>query len=136
MGELEGKISQILNSPEEMEKILNIARSLTGSELSIPEPDNEDKSPTPITPQKVQEESKTDFSLDDLEINPDMLKSLGSVMGELTSNGGSSGSILDAIIPFLKPERQSQLKRAFSLAKMAKVTLGIFSDSGGGDKNV
>lgn len=145
MGELESKITDILNSPEDMQKILNIARSFTGGDISIPEPEQKEERPVPkpvpepipapspeVTPET--KENPSGFSLDDLEINPEMLKTLGSVMGELTSSpgGGNKSSMLDTITPFLKTERQTQLKRAFSLAKMAKVALGIFTDSGKG----
>lgn len=147
MGELESKITDILNSPEDMQKILNIARSFTGGDISIPEPEQKEERSVPVpvpepmpapssesTPE--EKESSSGFSLDDLEINPEMLKTLGSVMGELTSSSGGGGgdkaSMLDTITPFLKTERQTQLKRAFSLAKMAKVALGIFTDSGKG----
>lgn len=163
MGELESKISDILNSPEEMQKILNIARSFTGGDIAESEEKEAKTDPTPVskpTPEQEQtpisnsepesspEENKK-FSLDDLEISPEMLKTLGSVVGELTSNsgkgggaGGGSTSVLGTITPFLKAERQSQLKSAFSLAKMAKVALGIFTgggnskDGSGGGANV
>lgn len=147
MGELEGKISEILGSPEDMQKIMNIARSLTGGVDNADTPDsavNASAEPPPA-PQITQEENPTgdaettkspvDSLLDNFEINPEMIKSLGSVMGELTSSaggGGGSSPLLDSIGPFLKQERQEQLKRAFSLAKMAKVALAIFTDPDGG----
>lgn len=145
MGELEGKITDILNSPEDMQKILNIARSFTGGDISVSETEQKEKKPvTETVPESIPVsspesnpeaiESSSGFSLDDLEISPDMLKTLGSVMGELTSSSGgeNKASMLSTITPFLKTERQAQLKRAFSLAKMAKVALGIFADSGSG----
>jgi len=145
MGELEGKISEILGSPEDMQKIMNIARSLTGGGDNTDTPDSSvtaSTAPPPVAPPTPAEnpgesaestESPVDSLLDNFEINPEMIKSLGSVMGELTSSpGGGSSPLLDSIDPFLKQERREQLKRAFSLAKMAKVALAIFTDPDGG----
>lgn len=140
MGELEGKITEILNSPEDMQNIMNIARSLAGGDINLPKPKIAETPTEPLTEPESEPEQADDssgFSLGDLEITPETLKTLGSVMSELTSTSHSgTSSMLDTVTPFLKPERQEQLKRAFSLAKMAKIALGIFSDTGGSDVNV
>lgn len=142
MGELEGKISEILGSPEDMQKIMSIARSLTGGGDSTDKPDSAaTASPTPphAASPKLEENtaestgSSSGSPLDDLEINPDMIKTLGSVLGDLTSSAsGGESSLLDSMGPFLKHKRKEQLSRAISLAKMAKMALAIFSDPDGG----
>lgn len=180
MGELETKITEILNSPEDMQKILNIARSLTGGSSSDTAGDNASKPPPPLSipefrketaPKEIDapaevvvaeaeadaeaeaegevaqaeaevevaeaesDEGENSFDLDfldNLDINPDMMKAIGSVMGGLSS-GSHNRELLDGIKPLLKPERQEQLTKAIKLAGMAKMALGLFGNSSGGD---
>jgi len=148
MGELEGKINEILNSPEDMQKIMNLAQSLTGgggkSGAGSGAPAQKKAISAPADP-PPEAEGTADASdlLGGLNITPEMLKTIGSVVGGLglTSKEGESGgnvtaSLLDAITPYLKPERRRQLQRAMTLAKMGKVAGIVFKDSGGGDRNV
>lgn len=142
MGELEGKISEILNSPEDMKKIMSIARSLAGGDESADKPDSvaEADSPLASTVSAAQaaapqgeSEPPADSLLDNLKITPETIETLGAVISGLTSTTGDTmTSLLDSMTPLLKQERREQLKRACSLAKMAKVALAIFAHPDGG----
>ena len=127
MGELEDKINSILSSPEEMEKIMGIARSLSEN-ASGTEPSRSSSAasePTSFDPSAL---------LDGLD--PKMLGTIGKLMGELNHTSNEKTAVLRSIKPFLKKERQEKLDRASELARMAKLAKTAFSEFPGGDPNV
>jgi len=130
MGEFEEKINGLLSNPEEMQKIMSLARSITGSG-DTPLPGD---SPPPAT-EKAEESGSSLFE----NLDPKLLQSMGKLMGQFNSPGAAGGdksALLNALCPYLKEERQEQLHRAMNIAKMAKVAKVAFSDLGGGDVDV
>lgn len=124
MGEFEDKINGILSSPEDMGKIMNLARSIGGSG---------DAEPNENSPPDDHKGSDLSGLLGDLD--PSLIKTLGSVMGGM-SEGGNKSAMLGTITPYLKDERKEQLKRAMNLAKLARVAkLALSEDLLGGDKD-
>ncbi len=115
MGEFEDKLNSILSSPKDMEKILGLARELSGSL------EGEDK--------KHQEKK----SIPD-ELDPRLLKMIAKLMGEYSGTSNEKTALLAAIRPYVKTERQAALDRALKIAKLthlAKLALKEF----GGDFN-
>ncbi len=107
MGDIEDKLNSILSSPEEMEKILGLARQFMGTAQS-PEQDN--------TPAKA---------VSNVNPLPDMDPRLMSVIGRLFSEYSRADNdrtaVLNAIKPYLRDERRRKLEKAIEMAKMARI---------------
>ena len=124
MGELEDKLNSILSSPEEMEKIMGIARSLSMG--SSEEQNKKGKSTEP------------DKSVSDMfgGLDPKMLVRMSRLFGEYSHSSNDKSAILRSVMPYLKPERNRQLNQAAEMAKLARIAKIAFSEFSGGDGNV
>ena len=95
MENMENKILEVLNDPEKMSEILQIAKGLGFSpqDAAQPSPPGEDDSPISAGAifQLLQQANRTD---------------------------GRQEALLQALLPYLKPERQKKLQRAIRVAKL------------------
>ena len=122
MSEFEDKLNSILSSPEEMEKIMGIARSLSGS-LGGNSGDSADSGSNAPT---------TDlFS----ELDPKMLKLLSHLVREYKSPENDKTALMTAMKPYLKPERQAALDKASGIVKLAHLARIALGELSGGDDN-
>jgi len=114
MGELEDKLHGILNNPQEMEKIMALARNVMGGMGEAAPPQGGDAVPA----------SQEGFDV------AGMLSGLDpKLLGKLTaglSSGIGTGALLQAITPHLKEERQGQLRRAITIAQMVRAVRVMF----------
>jgi len=120
MGELEDKLNGILNNPQEMEKIMALARRFMGGGGDSPS-----AGPVPPPPPETPGGSGG-VDLGSLlgGIDPGLIqKFMRGVAG-----GGGSAALLQSITPHLKDTRQSQLKRAIMIAQMVRVARVYFSE--------
>ncbi|MCL2368904.1 MAG: hypothetical protein FWC72_07895, partial [Oscillospiraceae bacterium] len=115
MGEFEEKLNGILNNPQEMEKIMALARNLMGSGSDSP-------GTGPVPPPPASGGPHTDGLLGGLDSG--MLQKLARGF----SGGMGSAALLQSITPHLKDTRQGQLKRAIMIAQMVRVARGYFSE--------
>ena len=123
MSDFEDKLNKILSSPEDMEKILDVARSLAGSGAGQSGDDAKD--------------ADTDGkATDNQKIDPKMIKLMTRLMGEYSSPRGDKSELISAIKPYLKEERRADLDRAAQIAKLAKLARTAFSEFSGGDSTV
>ena len=106
MNEFEQKLNSILSDPQEMEKISRLAAQLMGGSA---EPGTEPPSGGGF---------------------PD-LKGLLSNLGQ----GGDKAALVQALCPFLHPERQAKLRKALRLAEAARLA-GVALETAGGDGGV
>ena len=128
MSELEDKINSILSSPDEMEKIMGIARSLSGTIGAS----SESSGDTP--PAGASGLNSMASALGD--IDPKMFKILSRLMGEYNSDKNDKSALLNAIKPYLRQERREAVDRAANIAKMAHVARIALSEFTGGDSGV
>lgn len=118
MAEFEEMLNSILSSPEEMEKIMGLAKELSGS---APQPEK----PAGAPPEKPGVPGLGDLS-------PKMLASLGKLMGKLGSDkGDDKAALMRSVKPYLKPERQEALDRAVKIARIAHVARAALDEFGG-----
>jgi len=114
MGELEDKLQGILNNPQEMEKIMAIARNFMGGADQAASSQGGEAAPA----------SSESFDI------AGMLGGLDpKLLGKLTaglSSGIGTGALLQAITPHLKEERQGQLKRAITIAQLVRAARVMF----------
>lgn len=111
MNEFEEKLNAVLNDPAELERIARLASELMGG-ASEGEPPRPEAGTPPF---------------------PD-----GELLGKLTKLLGSGGrdsdktALVQALSPYLKPERQMKLHKALRMAKMARLARFALEDFGRG----
>ncbi len=102
MDELQESLSRLLEDPEELRRITDMASQLLGGGEESP----------PEAPK---------------------LPDLSSLMGRLRGGSSDTQKLLQAMKPFLAPERQARLARAMRAAKLASVASAAFTQLGGED---
>ena len=118
MGEFEEKLNSILSSPKDMEKILGLARELSGS-LGGSDQDQH----------RPHEEQKPESGLP--KFDPKLISVLSRLMGEYNSSSSGKTAILSTIKPYIKEERRTALDKAVKIARLTHVARLAFSEFGG-----
>ena len=124
MGEFEDKLNQILNNPQELEKIVNLARGMMGGDT--PSQAQQQHTPPPQSqpvayPQQPQSSGMGSL-LDNLDAG--LMKKLARGFSGKTG----STALLQAVTPHLGDTRKSQLKRAITVAQMVKVARSVLTE--------
>ncbi len=117
MGDFEDMLSSILSSPKDMEKIMGLARELSGGEPEE-EPKKEPGKESPGIP-----------GLGDL--SPKLLAAIGKIMGGMNSAGDGKAALIASMKPYVRPERQAALDRAVKIAKIARAARLVMNELGG-----
>jgi hypothetical protein len=137
MSELEEKLNKILSNPAEMEKIMNIARSLSGSIGS--QPAAGDRGDTPASEASSSPSGSLDLnSLATIlkDVDPRIFRLVTRLASEYASGSNDKAALLNAMKPYLKEDRRAKIDRAAEIAKLAKLAKVAFSEFAGGDKRV
>lgn len=113
MSEMDDKLGAILNNPEIMKNIMEMARSLGQA------PHSETNPQADVPP-----------AFPDIDIS--MLQKIGSFAGH-SSIDPQQKNLLSALSPFLNNRRIEKLEKAMRAAKMAKLT-SVFLNSGGAQR--
>ena len=100
MSELDDKLGRILNDPQAMREIMDMAAAFRNSAGEAPAP-SEGETGEP-------------------GIDPDKLSRIMRIAGQLGGDGGGS-SLLRAIKPYLNPRRQAKFNDALSVMRMARL---------------
>lgn len=118
MGEFEEKLNGILNNPQEMEKIMAIARNFMGGGGPAAPADDP---PTGGAPPPIE-----GGGLDGLlgGLDPGLMAKLAKGL----AGGVGTAALLQSVSPHLKSERQGQLKRAITVAQLVRVGRSMFSN--------
>lgn len=114
VSELEDRINSILNSPEEMNRLMQTAQSLLGGE----------------TP---PEGGGRDGGLPSLD--PGMLSKLAGLFGggvpPVQNAKSDKLALIEAMSPFLGEKRRRKMSRALQIAKAARIAGVFFAENGG-----
>ena len=103
VSELEDGLNRILSSPEEMQKIMDMAKNLMGSGMTQPE--------------RQQPSSKADNrSPLPMNIDPNLLRIVSGLNS--SEDGSNKEALIQAMKPFLKAEHREHLDRAYELTRM------------------
>ena len=101
---LEQAIGAILRDPEQMQAILSFAKSLG---ISPPEAIPKQQAPAPPPPKEIPQASSNE------------------ALGELLQKAGRldkrQENLLNALKPFLKPERREKIDRAMQAARLSRL---------------
>ena len=111
MGDFEEKLEQILNNPQAMEQIMALAQSLnsTGS-AAAPVADNRKTVPAATNTLPDQQ----------------MLSAMMSLLNEYTRDDDERIALLNAMRPFVKEKRCSQIEKAIQFAKLSRIARAAF----------
>ena len=117
MSEMDEKLNTLLSDPGSMAQIMQLAQQLSGTlggaEKSTPEP----PPPPPADPADQTGGGTAGFGgLGGLD--PALLGKLLPLAQEYGRSNSASMQLLNALRPFLKPEKQSKVERAAHLARL------------------
>ncbi len=145
MSEFEDKLNAILSNPQAMSQVMELARSLGGEPGGPPQTDQGASPPPPESqagpaaagPKVTMSEPDRGGTagLGDLlgGLDPALLTRLLPLAGELKGGGDDDRMrLLNALAPFLKPERREKIQRAAQAARIihvGKKLLGALGDS-------
>jgi hypothetical protein len=124
MSELEDRIGRILSSPEDMARIMEMARSLSagGAVSGGPSPPEAAAPPVP-----------EGFGTPD----PRITGIVSRVMAEFSSPArGDKAAVLASLRPYIKKERWAELDRAAQIARLARVARTALGEFSGGRGDV
>ncbi|MCI2055834.1 MAG: hypothetical protein LKJ86_01680 [Oscillibacter sp.] len=147
MGEFDDKLNALLNNPDSMAQIMQLAQSLGGGTASgapgaspnaaaqePPTPPPPTGNPPPAwTPPPAPAAGGADF-LSSLTggLDPKLISRLLPLVQELNSSQNSSArQLMYALRPYLKPERQEKVERALQLARLIHLGKKFLSESEG-----
>lgn len=119
MSEFDDKLSSILSSPQDMEKIMSLAKELSGSLGGGGEPE------APAQPVKKAEASPFD------DFDPRLFDIVRRVMGEYSSRQNDKKALVESLKPYVREERRSDLDRAVKIAKLYHAAKIVLKEFGG-----
>ena len=111
MSEFEDRINSVLNDPEQMDKIANLAKSLMGG----------------------GDTQKADSGDGGTGIDPAMLGKIGRLMNAGNAQSSNERALLEAMKPYLTEKRRQKMDRALQLAKLARIARIAMGEMGEGD---
>lgn len=104
------KIEEILNSPEEMSKILDMAQSIMGG-------NGGENSPAP----------------DVLSgLDPKIIAALGNLMQEFNRNDDRRFQFLNSLRPYMGEKNAPHIDKAVQIMRLSRVLSRLFKNFGGG----
>lgn len=122
MAEFEEKLNQILSSPEAMEQIMSLANSLSGGGAAEPSEQAAPSPPSPALPAPATGSGGMGGLGELLSgIDPGMISKLLSLVKQFQYQEDEKTRLLEAMKPFLAPDRQGKLDKAVQIARLSRV---------------
>lgn len=150
MDDFEDKLNAILSSPETMGQIMALANSITGQ--SSPQGEtaaSQETEPAPaasLTAAQPAASGLPDLSglagafsggnspLSMLQnLDPAMLRTIGTLFHEYNRSDDEKTALLQALRPFLKPERWAKVEKAIQITRLSRViraAMHLFQEKG------
>ena len=133
-GGFEEKLNSILNDQQAMGQIMALAKSLSAGEEGGPPQSQAEGDYVPV------EEACSEAGPSLAEGLDPALMSMGlKLLGEYKRTDSRSEALLQALRPYLKPQRRDGIDRAVSIARLSRVAtllLRSMGRDGGGDGDV
>ena len=132
MSEFEDRINSVLNDPEQMNKIANLAKSLMGGDGQKTAPGDGGMMG------KLGELAKGlsgggSAGQESPAIDPAMLGKIGRLMKAGNTQSSNERALLEAMKPYLTEKRRQKMDRALQLAKLARIARMAMGEMGEGD---
>ncbi len=123
MSEFDEKLNALLSDPDRMAQIMQMAQTLSGAAAPV-----QSQPPPSPPPQPTPAPSGDLLSSLTGGLDPKLLMRLLPVIQELGSDNNSSArTLLYALRPYLKQERQARVERALQLAKLLHIGKKLFA---------
>lgn len=106
---LEEKLQQLLSDPDSMAQIMSFAQSFGGQQ-----------------PQQPQEPQAAVPSID-----PGMMQAIVGIMQQLQHTDSRQEALLNALKPYLAPERREKIDRAAQIARLSRLAGTALQNYGG-----
>ena len=129
MDGLEAKLNRILSDPEALGSVLEMAKSIAGSDKS-------EKNESQDSPESHESAPFAGLgAIGDLfgGLDSDTLGMVMGLVGEYTRNDDRRTGLLNALKPYVSPERQHKMERAALIVKLARTARKALGNFGGGD---
>jgi len=159
LGEFEDKLNTVLSSPQAMEQIMALARTLGGGEGQNGAPQAKQDAGTPQARQDTgapqarsggsppqsppaqslaQQNSADTFNPAALlgNLDPKVLSAIARVASEYSHGADEKAAFLLALRPFLKESRAAKMDRALQIARLAHIAKIAFESFRKGDTDV
>lgn len=120
MTDFENTLNQLLSDPEQMEKLMGVAKAFMNSS------DSGSGESEPRQPAGAPADIASLLG----SLDPKLIGVIGKLMGEYNS-GSDKEALLHAISPYLKAERRTQFERATEMAKLARIAKVAMNELGG-----
>lgn len=135
MEDLESKLSKLLSSPEEMEQLSALARSISAKQQAEQNtdaaPDSAAAEPLAAVPCAAEESASSS------NIDPATLAKILSFFSKSQlQNDDKRSALLQAIKPYLSPDRQQKIDHTMNMMRMSKLAKAAFSEFTGREDNV
>lgn len=129
MSEFEERLQKILSSPEDMERIIGIARTIAASAGSSGAGAQQESTEAPSGPSTPSGGPDVD-SLTAMigNIDPSMFRLLTRVLGAMNSGGHDKAELFNSIKPYLREDRRQKIDKALSIAKVARLARAALSE--------
>lgn len=128
MAEWEEKLGAILNDPQAMAQIMSIAQSLGGG------PGNGGETPPPTQSDTAQVTEPPAPEPETPSLDPRLMAMGMRVLGAYQGQDNQRAALLQALRPYVKPERYAKVDKAVQIAKLAKaIRVGLDGVLGGGE---
>lgn len=121
MDDFEEKLNAVLSSPETMDKVMNMARSIGGQSESAPQSDER-------AGDSDASASAPDMSAllggllgGDSSIDPKLISTAMRFLGAYNNNDPQKAALMQAVKPYLRPERRERVDQAMQTLKLANV---------------
>lgn len=118
MAEWEEKLEGILSNPQAMEQIMALAKSLEGGDTGDA-PTSATSAPPPSTSAPSMDISQIMGGMGKLD--PKILSIAGKLMSQMGQQDDRRTALLQALRPFVKPERYAKLDKAIQIAKLSVI---------------
>lgn len=139
MAELEDKLGAILNNPQAMSQIMSLAQSLNGGGQGQPPPAvpsalpesrviPEEASP----PEPGQEPQPDPAALLGGELDPRLMEAGMRALAAYRDPDNRQAALLQALRPFVKPQRYAKVDKAIQIARLSKVIRAALDTFKGG----
>ena len=124
MAEFEEKLNAIISDPQAMGQIMSIAKALTGEGDQEAADAPPQPQPEPAEPNIVAGMADPLSALADMD--PRLLQLGMRVLSEFSTSDDRKVALLNALKPFVKPERWAKVDKAVQIAKLARVVRVAF----------
>ena len=128
MSEFDEKLNALLSDPDRMAQIMQMAQTLSGN---VPPPPQQPTAPSSPPPQSTPGSGEDLLSALTGSLDPGFLMRLLPLIRELSADNSSNArTLLYALRPYLKQDRQLRIERALQLAKLLHIGKKLFTDRG------